>query len=129
MSEHLESHEELGTSEVVNKNAARGNRILTSMLVFSYKTKPDGGLDRCKARLVVCGNQQEQTDLMTRATTLGGPSLRILLTIAAFFDLEICQLDITNAFVNADLDEEVYRWQERTESEKRPPARRWFGGW
>ena len=101
----------------------RHHSILPSMWVFAYKTKADGSLDRCKARMVVCGNKQERTDLMTRATTLGGPSLRILLSIAAFFDLEIHQLDITNASVNADLDEEVYMWPPG-QSKKRTDAGR-----
>ena len=65
-------------------------------------------LVKCKARLVVCGNQQEKGDLPTRATTLASMSLRALIAIAAKFDLELEQMDAINAFVHCDLDEVVY---------------------
>ena len=73
--------------------------------------------------MVVCGIKQERTDLMTRAITLGGPSLRILLSLAAFFDLEIHQLDITNAFVNADLNVKVYMWPPGQSEKERDTGR------
>ncbi|KAM4067608.1 reverse transcriptase (RNA-dependent DNA polymerase) [Hirsutella rhossiliensis] len=62
---------------------------------------------KCKARLVVCGNQQERGDLPTRATTLAGMSFRALMAIAAEFDLELDQMDAVNAFVNCPLEEEA----------------------
>ena len=57
---------------------------------------------------MVCGNQQREHDLPTRATTLATTSLRVLLAIAAKFDLETLQLDAINAFVHAELDETVF---------------------
>src|SRR5262249_32534186 len=62
----------------------------------------------CKARLVVCGNQQAQGDLPTRATTLASTAFRTLIAITARFDLETIQIDAVNAFVHCDLDEVVY---------------------
>ena len=76
--------------------------------MFKYKTDKHGNLQKCKARLVVCGNQQQNHDLPTRATTLAITSLRILLAVAAKFNLETLQLDAVNAFVHADLDETVF---------------------
>jgi Reverse transcriptase (RNA-dependent DNA polymerase) len=73
-----------------------------------YKTDKHRRLLRCKARLVVLGNQQRNCDLPTRATTLAMTSLRTLLAIVAKFDLETLQMDAVNAFVHADLDELVY---------------------
>ena len=65
-------------------------------------------ITKCKAQIVVCGNQQQECDLPTRATTLATTSFRVLLAIAAKFDLETLQLDALNAFVHADIDEMVY---------------------
>ena len=52
---------------------------------------------------MVCGNQQRQHDLPTRATTLAATSLPVLLVLTAKFDLETLQLDAVNAFVHAEL--------------------------
>ena len=78
------------------------------MWVFVYKTDKHGFLVKCKARLVVCGNQQAKGDLPTRATTLASMSFRALMAIAAEYDLELEQMDAVNAFVNCNLDEVVY---------------------
>lgn len=82
--------------------------MLGCQWVFKYKTDKHGRLQKCKARLVVCGNQQRHHDLPTRATTLAMTSLRILLAVAAKFNLETLQLDTVNGFVHADLDETVF---------------------
>ena len=38
-------------------------------------------------------------------------SIRILLSIVAFLDLEIWQMDVKIAFLNGSLDENIYRMQ------------------
>jgi hypothetical protein len=78
------------------------------MWVFKYKLDKHRNLQKCKARLVVCGNQQAAGDLLTRATTLASTTFCTLMAITARFDLETRQLDAINAFVNCDLDEVVY---------------------
>jgi len=78
------------------------------MWVFTYKLDKHGNLTKCKARLVVCGNQQDPGDLPTRATTLASTTFRTLMAVTAQFDLETRQLDAVNAFVNCELDEVVY---------------------
>ena len=82
--------------------------MLGCQWVFRYKTDKHGNLQKCKAKLVVCGNQQRNHNLPTQATTLAITSLRILLAVAAKFDLETLQLDAVNAFVHANLDETVF---------------------
>ncbi|XP_044717886.1 reverse transcriptase (RNA-dependent DNA polymerase) domain-containing protein [Hirsutella rhossiliensis] len=84
--DHLASHAEMGSFDEVFWTKAAGKQ--------------------CKARLVVCGNQQEKGDLPTRATTLAGMSFRTLMAIAAKHDLELEQMDAVNAFVHAPLDDE-----------------------
>ena len=43
-----------------------------------------------------------------RATTLASTTFRTLMAMTAYFDLETCQIDVINTFVNYDLDEVVY---------------------
>lgn len=70
--------------------------------VFTYKTDADGFLTRCRSRIVVRGDMQEEcTILSTYAATLAARSFRIACAIAAHFDLEMKQFDVVNAFVNA----------------------------
>ena len=102
--QHLQEHSRKGSWQVVERRQAKDHQILSSMWVFIYKTDKHGFLVKCKARLVVCGNQQKLGDLPTRATTLAGNTLRTLLAISAKFDLELKQVDVVNAFVNCDLE-------------------------
>ncbi|KAM4067449.1 reverse transcriptase (RNA-dependent DNA polymerase) [Hirsutella rhossiliensis] len=104
--DHLASHEEMGSFEEVPRKKAGGQQVLGCQWVFVYKTDKHGILRKCKARLVVCGNQQEKGDLPTRATTLAGMSFRTLMALAAEYDLELDQMDAINAFVNCPLEEE-----------------------
>ena len=106
--DHLASHDTMGSFEEVSWNRSKGQRVLSCMWVFVYKTDKHGFLVKCKARLVVCGNQQAKGDLPTRATTLASMSFRALMAIAAEYDLELEQMDAVNAFVNCNLDEVVY---------------------
>jgi hypothetical protein len=78
------------------------------MWVFTYKTDKHGMLQRYKAKLMVCGNQQELGDLPTKATTLAVTSFRTLMAVMAKFNLETIQLDAINAFINANLNELMY---------------------
>jgi transposase InsO family protein len=105
---HLKSHEQMRSFQETDKKHAKGQQVLSSMWVFAYKTDKHGFLQKCKARLVVCGNQQARGDLPTRATTLASTAFRTLMAITAKFDLETIQMDAVNAFVHCDLDEVVY---------------------
>src|SRR5437762_10928524 len=91
-----------------DKIHAKGQRVLSSMWVFVYKTDKHNYLHKCKARLIVCGNQQARDNLPTRATTLASTAFRTLMAITAKFNLETIQMDAVNAFVHCDLDEVVY---------------------
>jgi hypothetical protein len=70
--------------------------------VFTYKTDSSGYLIRCRARIVVRGDlQDDETIVSTYAATLASRSFRIASALAAHFDLEMKQFDVVNAFVNA----------------------------
>ena len=86
-----------------------GHQILDCMWVYTYKLEKHHRLLKCKARLVVRGDQQRNiTSQDTYAATLASRSFRMLAAIAAKDDLELKQYDVTNAFVHATVDREIY---------------------
>ncbi|CAJ2638290.1 unnamed protein product [Trifolium pratense] len=81
--------------------------------ILKKKLKPDGTVDKYKARLVAKGfRQRENIDFfdtfspVTRIT-----SIRVLISIAAIYNLEVHQMDVKTAFLNGDLEEEIYMEQ------------------
>lgn len=96
---------EKGTWKEIEQSKAR-SKPLPLRWVFKYKFNEQGFLDRCKARLCVRGDLQELSALETTyAATLASRSFRVMIAIAAQFDLEIKQFDVVNAFVNAQRSE------------------------
>src|SRR6202008_3003971 len=78
--------------------------------VFKKKLNTDRSGARYKARLVAKGySQQQGIDYdETFAPVAKFISIRALLSIGATLNLEIHQMDIKTAFLNGDLDEEIY---------------------
>nr|GEX88883.1 zinc finger, CCHC-type [Tanacetum cinerariifolium] len=75
--------------------------------------KVDESIDKYKARLVIqCFRQKERVDLFdTYAHVARISTIRFLLALAAIHDLVIHQIDVITAFLNGDLDEEIYMKQ------------------
>ncbi|KAK1660255.1 hypothetical protein QYE76_048414 [Lolium multiflorum] len=73
----------------------------------------DGNVTVYKARLVAKGFRKIQgvdyDETFSPVAKL--KSVRILLAIAAFFDYEIWQMDVKTAFLNGDIEEELYMVQ------------------
>ena len=84
--------------------------VVTAKWVFQVKYLPDGTVDRFKARLVARGfSQQYGVDFTeTFAPTMRIDSLRMLIALMAIEDMEVCQLDVSNAFTQAKLKEQIY---------------------
>nr|GEY20615.1 zinc finger, CCHC-type [Tanacetum cinerariifolium] len=90
-----------------------GCKPLGCKWIFKKKMKVDGAIDKFKARLVIQGfRQKEGIDYfdiyapVARITTI-----RLLLALVAIHNLVIHQMDVKTAFLNGDLDEEVYMKQ------------------
>jgi len=84
-------------------------RPINSKFVFDLKKHSDGSIQRFKARLVARGDMQRDGVDYEHifSATLRLESLRIILAIAASKDLEIHQMDISNAFLNAECDRDI----------------------
>ena len=81
--------------------------------IFKKKMKADGSIDKYKARLVAKGyRQKEGVDFFdTYSPVTRITSIRMLIAIASIYGLEIHQMDVKTAFLNGDLDEEIYMEQ------------------
>jgi hypothetical protein len=88
----------------------KGRRALPTMWVFKVKRKPDGSVERFKARLVVKGfMQREGIDYQeVYAPTARTDTFRVLMAVAAELDLEVHHVDVKTAFLNGELDETLF---------------------
>ena len=84
--------------------------IITGKWVFCHKTRPDGSLERYKARWVVREFRQRAgvdfTD--TFAPVVKPGTIRAVLQLAVSRAWPVHQLDISNAFLHGHLAEQVF---------------------
>ena len=90
-----------------------GFKALGCKWIFKTKLKADGTIDKYKARLVVQGfRQKEGLDFFDTYSPVSRiTSIRTIICIAALRNLEIHQMDVKTAFLNGDLEEEIYMKQ------------------
>ena len=87
-----------------------GAKPIRCKWIFKKKLKPDGSIEKFKARLVAKGYSQKKDidyfDTFSPVTRIA--SIRILIAIASIHKLIIHQMDVKTAFLNGDLEEEIY---------------------
>jgi hypothetical protein len=104
---HLQSHKQMDSWREVPLRSIKltGQQILDCMWVYTYKLNKHHQFIKCKARLVVRGDQQRNiTSQDTYAATLASRSFRLLIAIAAKHNLKLKQYNVINAFIHAIID-------------------------
>ncbi|CAI7909475.1 unnamed protein product [Closterium sp. NIES-54] len=111
MESELKSIEENGTWELVE--LPEGRKAITSKWLFKIKSDADGKIERYKSRLVANGYQQkEKVDYKELFALVVKPTrLRTLLAGAAIKEWVVKQMDVTTAFLNGVLEEEIFMAQ------------------
>jgi len=100
--------ERMGVYEIVP--CPKDQKVVGSKWVFCIKRGPDSQILKYKAQVVTQGfSQVEGVDYdQTFAPVAKFASLHTLLTIAAERDLEVHQMDVKSAYLNGELQEDIF---------------------
>ena len=111
MKKEMNSLEENDVWELVELPA--GRKPVGSKWVFKTKTNADGKIERYKARLVAQGfSQKFGSDYdETFCPVVRLESVRAVIALSVQYGLELHQVDVTTAFLNGELEEEVFMEQ------------------
>jgi len=105
----LKSLKDMNVYVLVN-SVPKNSNVISCRWVFKYKRDSKGNIIKRKARLVARGfTQQYGIDFWeTFSPTLKQDSLRIITAISVQRGYTIQQIDINSAYLNADLEEDIY---------------------
>ncbi|GJV41100.1 zinc finger, CCHC-type containing protein [Tanacetum coccineum] len=100
----------MGNNTWVLADLPPGCKPLGCKWIFKRKLKVDGTIEKFKARLVIQGFKQKSgIDYFdTYAPVARISTIRLLIAMASIHNLIIHQMDVKTAFLNGELDEEVY---------------------
>lgn len=108
MKEEIDALERSGTWTL--EDLPPGKKAIGSSWVYKIKYHANGDVERLKGRLVVFGNRQvagiDYNETFAPVAKMG--TVRIFLAVAVAQNWELHQMDVCNAFLHGDLEEEVY---------------------
>jgi hypothetical protein len=106
--EEMQTWKDLDVYDVVPR--PKGRKVIGSKWVFCVKQGPDGLIQKYKAQIVAQGfTQVEGIDFdQTFAPVAKFSSLCTVFALAAKHNLELHQMDVKAAYLNADLKEDLY---------------------
>ena len=95
---------------VPTSSIPRGSNIMNCHYVFDVKRLRDATVEKFKARLVADGNTQKYGVDYNRifATVVKTATIRLVLAVAAARDYNLTQIDIRQAYLQAELPEKLY---------------------
>ncbi|WJZ84735.1 hypothetical protein VitviT2T_004328 [Vitis vinifera] len=108
MDDELKALEETNTWNIVH--LPPGKHVVGCRWVYRFKFNPDGSIERPKSRVVAQGfTQHFGVDYKeTFAPVAKMSTVKVLLSIAANHGWSLSQMDVKNAFLHGELEEEVY---------------------
>jgi hypothetical protein len=108
MKEEMSALQKNKTWELVQ--LPKGKKTVGCKWVFTVKQTPEGKVERYKARLVAKGYSQtygiDYDEIFAPVTKMS--TVRTIISCAVNFGWPLHQLDVKNAFVHEDLEEEIY---------------------
>ena len=111
MKEEMDSMERLGVWKIVPR--PKGVTTLKGRWVYKNKLGDNNQLIRRKARFVAKGFQQVygRDFFETHSPVAKMKSIKLILSLVAQLDLELYQIDFDTAFLNANVEEDIYMEQ------------------
>jgi len=108
MNEYLEKIEKNNTWELVPR--PHDKNVIGTKWIFKNKLNENGEVIRNKVRLVCKGYaQQEGIDFEEKFSPVARlEAIRMFLALSSFQKFKVYQMDVKSAFLNGDLEEEVY---------------------
>jgi len=87
-----------------------GKSVVTSKWIYKIKHATDGNVKKFKARFVARGfSQREGIDYDKIFSPVARyTSIRIIISLALVFDWKLHQMDVKTAFLNGEVEQEVY---------------------
>jgi len=97
-----------GTWEIVERSY--GCKPIGCKWMFKKKLRPDGTIERYKARFVAKGyTQREEEDFFdTYSPVVHLTTIRVLLSLASSHGFLIHKMDVKTVLINRELEEEIY---------------------